>query len=250
MVPAAHLTGHVMAGVQPGDCRLGCIDFGLRGAPLAASAWRAQAPQPVPQPMLPGIQALSPHPHPSTMPPHALLARADPLSAHLQAVVGHRQAMFPRLHRLSMALHTMLMLLHSITIVLIRMSGHQHKVKSYQYRMLAPLQALLIVFYRMWVHVDEVKGYQHRLLVLLQRMLIALHRMCGLIQEMWAIDTSCAGDGPGAWRLALRDPGVSGILCSRRLSRGPGPSGPLDGFHLVMAGMKPWPAHARLASGR
>ena len=69
------------------------------------------------------------------MPPHALLVRADPLSAHLQAVVGHRQAMSLRLDRLSMALHTMLMLLHSITIVLIRMLGHQHKVKSYQYRM-------------------------------------------------------------------------------------------------------------------
>ena len=102
----------------------------------------------------------------------------------------------------------------------------------------------------MWVHVDEVKGYQHRLLVLLQRMLIALHRMCGLIQEMWAIGTSCAGDGRGAWRLALRDPGMSEILCSRRVSSDPRHSGFFDGFHLVMAGMKPLPAHARLASGR
>lgn len=69
------------------------------------------------------------------MPAHALMVRADPLRARLQAVAGHQQAMFPRVDRLSMALHTMLMPQHTITIVLNRMLGHQHKVKGYQYRM-------------------------------------------------------------------------------------------------------------------
>ena len=109
------------------------------------------------------VQALLPEAHPLAMAAHAFMVRADPLFACLRAVVGHRQAMCLRVHRLSMAVHTILMPVHTITIVLDRMYGHQHDVKSYEERMHAHVQALFIVFYRMYGRVDEVKNYGDRM---------------------------------------------------------------------------------------